>query len=156
MKKIFFIWSLAFLTNSGIFAMRNTSQNEYNNFRFFQRIGRRATESVASNLLLSSGVLRSDLPYFLLYNVFKMRNTKNTKPTHEQLVAIAEQIQCLHPQIRCVRVKRFYDYRIKTKARIGNRILSIKGSTSTIIDNVSRRLDELLAQSYTEVLIFNS
>lgn len=153
MKKIFFIWSLAIFTNSGIFASQQCSSNEHKNFRFFQKTGRQVVESTTQILLLDNGRCCGDLPYFLQSNFFTMQQRKNSKPTHEQLVAIAEQIQSLHPQIRCVRVKRFYDYRIKTKARIGNRLLSIKGSTSTIIDNVSRRLDELLAQSYTEVLI---
>lgn len=141
---------IANIQNSCIFAVHNFFINGIKIRSLSQRLGRQVGGSPILILRFHYRGLCIDLPYFSIFKFFKMHNPKNTKPTHEQLVAIAEHIQSLHPELRKIRVKRYYDRgRLRARACLGNRQLRVFGDIATLPQRFSALITTRLSEPHT-------
>lgn len=90
----------------------------------------------------------------LLFNqiFFKMRNQKREKPSKEQLAEIKAELQTLNPELKRLKVKKFYNKgRVTAHADLGSRRIHVRSSLSNIIDKFIEQYNERYPTAFTNL-----
>lgn len=138
-----------------MFVVQNRSYNEQILYRHLKNknLGRQADASSEAYLLLVNGRFCSDLPSFInLFKIFIMQNRRSASPTKEQLAEIKAELQTLNPELKRLKVKKFYNKgRVTAHADLGSRRIHVRSSLSNIIDKFIEQYNERYPTAFTNL-----
>lgn len=89
-------------------------------------------------------------PLLFIQNLFEMQNQqkRKNKPSVEQLAEIHNQLRTLHPNLKAIKVKRFYTHgRIIARAKLGHRQIKVNAHIHQVIERFVAQLEEKLPTS---------
>jgi hypothetical protein len=105
--------------------------------------GAREFRKLISFLSFRDRLVLQRAPLFINQIFFKMQNHKREKSSKEQLAEIKAELQALNPELKRLKVKKFYNQgRVIAHAHLGNRRIHVKSSLNNIVDKFIAQYNE--------------